>query len=119
MTRKIAQPQLNATAVKDENGQYLPFKVNTPSGEEKEPPSSSPVDLSVDNLLEKGLYAVSRALKTTMQNISSGSMAREDIQNLKDIMVMLHELKKHEGDALDKLNEEQLEDYIDRKEGRK
>lgn len=95
--RKLVVPSLPPP--KDDNGAYE--KV-------------SPVihqDLSVDDLLKQGLLGIQRTLKGIMHEIATAaplSPERDTVMSLKDVMAMLHELKKKEKDLLDDLTDEQL-----------
>lgn len=86
--------------VKDETGAYV--KVSPE-------PLPSLVDVSIDDLLGKGLLAVERVMKSILTEASSGNPSREAVMNLKDCMAILWELKKKERDFLDNLTDEELE----------
>lgn len=105
MTKKIVG------GTKDENGIYLPQpKTAVP------PTSSSPPalieDLSIDDLLKRGLRALYGAMRAIEVDIGSGLPARETIQNLKDVMSMLKELKKDEKDLLSDLTDDELSKMV-------
>lgn len=68
-----------------------------------------PKDLSIDGLLKQGLEAIHGVMKVCRQRAQSGVHAREDVQNLKDCMVMLSELKKKEDAILSEMDDETLE----------
>lgn len=65
-------------------------------------------DLSIDGLLKQGLEAIHGVMKVCRQAAMSGIHTREDVQNLKDCMVMLSELKKKEDEILDDMDDEEL-----------
>lgn len=95
---------------KDENGMYIaePKKdilVASP------PISIDPVaeDISIDNLIGRGLVALDRLMKVIMINISSGAPNRDTVMNLRDAMAMLHSLKEKEKELIDGLSDEALE----------
>lgn len=88
---------------KDENGIFI-----------KEPRTAQPVvdkheepgDISIDALMGRGLkclYALIRHLEVDVLHPS-----RETVQNLKDVMAILKELKKDEKDFLESLSDEEL-----------
>lgn len=70
-------------------------------------------DLSIDELLLKGLTIIDRTLRVVQTEVSTGIPSRESIMNLKDCMSMLHELKKQEKDLMEKLSDEDLKNYVD------
>lgn len=79
-------------------------------------PTSSPLepvpedtDLSIDSLLNKGLKAIYGILRACLAQSRTGDPSRESVQNLKDAMCMLHDLKKQEQDLLEDLSDESLE----------
>ena len=84
---------------KDENGSYLKLSP------EKDTPAS---DISIDSLLQKGLLAIDRTMKAILMDTATGTPSRESIMNLKDVMAMLHELKKKEEELLGNLSEDEL-----------
>lgn len=68
--------------------------------------------LSIDALMKAGLVAINHTLHALMQEINNyrpASPPRETIQNLKDVMAMLRDLKKDEKDFIDSLSDEELE----------
>lgn len=89
---------------KDVNGIYVPD-----TKPEQVPPTTQLSDTSIDDLLQLGLEAIRRAMKAIMVDISTGLPSRETIQNLKDVMSMLKDLKKEEKDFIDQASDEQLE----------
>lgn len=103
MTRKIINPLL-PTSVKDENGQYIKADPSPTQPEAETPPA----ELSIDELRRRGLAAVGRVIKIVNERTISYSHSREDVQNLKDCLLMLHDLKDLEDEALKKLSEEEL-----------
>lgn len=96
--------------VKDATGSFLPLpKLSDPAAEiKKEEPV--PDNISIDALLATGLNAIYRTMRFLMGEIaSSAGPTRETIMNLKDVMTMLHDLKKKEQDLLDDISDEELE----------
>lgn len=104
MTRKY----ITLDGVKDENGQY----VRQAAAPLEETSMVSPRGLSIDELLQKGLYGCDLLLKSILQNITSHTYERDTVQNLKDVMSMLHELKKQEAALLEDLSDEELKKYL-------
>lgn len=90
---------------KDENGIFIPKRPvpPTPTSIEPETPSS----LSIDKLLEVGLRNIHRMMQTISKQAVDG-FDRETVQNLKDLMAMLKDLKKEEKDILAELSDEDL-----------
>lgn len=88
---------------KDINGIFIKDLVPEPT------PSPEFQDTSIDDLLKAGLQAIRGAMKAVMSDVNTGLPSRETIQNLKDLMSMLKELKKEEKDLLDNMTDEQLE----------
>lgn len=94
--------------VKDSKGSFLPplppVKVEAPKEE------AIPDTISIDNMLNTSLTSLYRILRHINGEISSpAGPTRETIQNLKDVMTMLHELKKKEQDLLNEISDEELE----------
>ncbi len=104
MTRKIVD------GVKDENGMYL--KVS-PKVEVKEVPDY--IDLSIDDLIKRGIRSIYGILKAVEQDVGTGAPERETVMNLRDVMTMLKELKKDERDFLDGLSDEELTKLAEKK----
>jgi hypothetical protein len=67
----------------------------------------------IDELMKRGLLNISRMMSVISEQASSGVFDRESIQNLKDLMSMLNDLKKREQDLLDSLTDSQLEELSD------
>ncbi len=70
------------------------------------------IDVSIDDLLKKGLLGIERAIKHLLESITAGNVDREVIGCLKDCMTMLHELKRKEKEILDSLTDEQLDKLL-------
>lgn len=104
MTRKYITPD----GIKDENGHYMRPLPPKPEQEATGPAG----DISIDDLLEKGLYMLHLLMKSIQTQISTHTYDRDTIMNLKDTMSMLHELKKREKELLDKLSEAELADLV-------
>ena len=101
MTRKII------LGVKDDNGIYTKVESQVQVIE----PVSQPIitDISIDNLMHRGLRAIYGLMKAIENDINTGAPSRETVQNLKDALTMLKDLKKDEKDLLDSMTDEQLE----------
>ncbi len=93
---------------KDANGIYTPATVSPPT------PSVDgiDVDISIDDLLKAGLQNIRGAMRSITRDIGTNSFDRETIQNLKDLMGLLKDLKKDEKDLIDNLSDEQLEGLL-------
>lgn len=94
--------------VKDSKGSFLPpapiVTVEPPK------PEVIPSTISIDSMLNTSLTSLYRILRHINGEISSpAGPNRETIQNLKDVMTMLHELKKKEQDLLTEISDEELE----------
>lgn len=94
MTRKFLLGQ------KDAQGAYLPPE---PVAPEQEP------DLDIDSLMKRGLAAIARLMRVITTDISTGCPSRETVQNLKDAMSMLKDLKERETELLESMSDEELE----------
>lgn len=99
--------------IKNSRGEYEKVPVEAPA---PAPTPSLPNgdDISIDGLLKSGLGAIERLLKILWKDISAGSPDRATVQNLKDCVAMLLELKKKEDDLLDKLSNSELEKLTDK-----
>jgi hypothetical protein len=88
---------------KDENGMFVKQpKAVEPVVDKHEEPG----DISIDALMGRGLkclWALIRHLEVDVQHPT-----RETVQNLKDVMAILKELKKDEKDFLESLSDEEL-----------
>jgi len=88
---------------KDENGIYAPLpKPRT------EPDSAPNPDVSLDDIGRRVIIAMDRASKILLETISAGNVDRDTIGALKDVSMMLKDLKKEEKDYLESLTDEQL-----------
>lgn len=67
---------------------------------------------SVDSLLETGLQTLGRAMQAVNLEIFNAGPSRESINNLKDIMAMLHEIKKREAELTKDLSEDELVELV-------
>lgn len=65
-------------------------------------------DLSIDTLMQEGLAAIHGVMQACRREAANGSPSREAVQNLKDVMSMLHQLKEKEAEILEELTDEQL-----------
>lgn len=68
-------------------------------------------DVSIDDLFKKGLLAIHRLMSLINQEILIGMPERDTVANLKDCMAMLEALKKREQDLIEKMSDEELEEY--------
>lgn len=98
MSRKLVYPPSPAS-VKDDQGSYIP----APGA----PPPPAP-DLNLDSMRQRGLAALDRLLRCVTSEVSAGNPSRETVQNLKDILGMINDLKDIERDELSKMSEEDL-----------
>lgn len=77
------------------------------------PPETEPVvypdEITIDNLLKRGLQDLYGLMRAIRIDINTGAPSRETVQNLKDAMSMLHDLKKKEEAVLDEMTDEELE----------
>lgn len=89
---------------KDTQGIYVPDVKS-----EEVPPTPESNDISIDDLMKAGLQALRGTMKAIMSDVNTGLPSRETVQNLKDVMSMLKDLKKEEKDFLDQASDEQLE----------
>jgi hypothetical protein len=101
MTRRLV------TGTKDSNGAYITEQVSPPGPAPL--PSDVITDISIDSLLNRGLRAIYGLMRAIETDIGTGAPSRETVQNLKDALGMLKDLKKDEKDLLDELSDEQLE----------
>ncbi len=69
----------------------------------------TPQDLDIASMRKRGLAAIDRLMRCITSDISTGNPARETVQNLKDAMTMLNDLKDIEDEALEGKTEEELE----------
>jgi hypothetical protein len=72
-------------------------------------------DISIDKLLNNGLLALQKSMRFILHSIEAQGPTRETIQNLKDCMLMLHELKEKEAELLKDLSEEELKTLLEAK----
>lgn len=94
---------------KNKDGSYIQEPKPAPVAVEV---TSAPVpdpELSIDELLRRGLLTIDRVMKITLMNVSGSGPTRNDVANLKDCMSILQDLKKNEKEILDKMTDEELE----------
>lgn len=78
------------------------------------PLSSEPMaDISIDKLINNGLLALQKSMNFILHSVTAQGPTRESIQNLKDVMSMLHELKEKETELLKDLSEDELRKLLD------
>lgn len=66
-------------------------------------------DVSIDDLMSKGLKAMYGIMRVVNAEVESGAPSRNTVMNLKDVMSILQVLKKDERDVLDALSVPELE----------
>lgn len=74
--------------------------------------SPLPDDISIDDLMNRGLKAMYGIMRSVNADSASGAPSRNTVMNLKDLMSMLKELKKDERDVLNALSVEDLEKIV-------
>lgn len=84
--------------VKDDSGAYIKQKPSPPK--------------SIDGLLAEGLTNIERMMDTLSQRTAAGRVEREDVQSLKDLISILHDLKEREQALLDSMSDEELEQHV-------
>ncbi len=94
MTRKIISPVITVPVpgAKDASGAYV----------------IQGRDLSIDSLMQEGLAAIHGIMTACRREAANGNPSRESVQNLKDAMSMLHQLKEKEAEILETLTDEDL-----------
>ncbi len=73
------------------------------------PSEIDPKDVSVDRLIDDGLYAIYREVKNILYASSKGKLDANSARDLRDYVKLLFELKARENDSLKGLTDEQLE----------
>jgi hypothetical protein len=63
----------------------------------------------IDELLKRGLSNISKMMKIISEQATEGTFDRDTVQNLKDLMTMLKDLKKQQQDLLDTMSDAELE----------
>ncbi len=81
--------------------------VKKAEAKDKAPPLAASEHLSIDNILRKGLESLDKMMDIV--HAESQNPSRETVQNLKDLMSILKELKKEEREFLDSLSDDALE----------
>lgn len=66
----------------------------------------------IDDLMHHGLVNISRMMNTISVQVKNGNTERETVQNLKDLLLMLGDLKKREAELLDTLSDDELEGLV-------
>ncbi len=82
--------------IKDENGLYVKFQE---------------ADVSIDELFKRGLLTINSLMDLIQKEIAMGMPERDTVANLKDCMGMLEALKKREEDLINKMSDEELQEY--------
>jgi len=93
--------------IKDENGMYLKLNAKPQVKE-----SIDFIDFSIDDLIKRGIRSIYGILKAVESDVGSGSPSREMVQNLKDVMTLLKDLKKEEKEFLENLSDEELQKLV-------
>lgn len=97
-----------ATGDKDASGAYIK---PPPRPVAPEPDSGITLaDISIDNLMQTGLESIYLSMRF-IKDAAKHAPTRENIQNLKDLMAMLRDLKKDEKEILSNMTDEELERY--------
>jgi FixJ family two-component response regulator len=65
-------------------------------------------DISIDQLMGKGLMAIYGIMKSINNEVRSEKYKRNTVMNLKDVMAILKELKKEEREILSKMTDEEI-----------
>ncbi len=73
-------------------------------------PEIAKSDVSIDRLLEDGLYILYREIKNLMIVSARGKLEPNDARDLRDHLKLLFELKERENEQLRSLTDEQLRD---------
>lgn len=101
---------------KNENGVYVkePKKELEDNLPEALAPSKSliPAEISIDDLMRSGLENIWGIMRAIKVDVGTGIPSRETVQNLKDVMAMLKELKKEERDLLESMSDEELDKLV-------
>jgi len=102
MTQYIAKGQIKTVpgSPKDSSGA---FTIDTPTD----------AQLSIDGLLRKALVSIHRMIGILDQEIKDRKHDRNTIQNLKDCVSMLNDLKDKENDILESLTNEALTKIVE------
>lgn len=112
MTRKIVGGS------KDVNGIFLP------QPKKDETPAISVVDeydhdISIDGLMSRGVQDIYGIMRSIRSDIATGAPSRETVQNLKDCLIMLTDLKKKEQELIDSMSDEQITKLLKSKKVKK
>lgn len=72
-------------------------------------PIPLPDDISIDDLMSRGLKAMYGIMRSVNADAASGAPSRNTVMNLRDLMAILQTLKKEEKDILSAMSVEDLE----------
>jgi len=72
-------------------------------------------DLSIDDLLNRGIQDIYGIMRAIRVDIGTGMPSRNTVMNLKDCLTMLAELKSKEQDLLDNMTDDELAEYLQRR----
>lgn len=81
-------------------------------GAERQEVKPAPTDISIDDLMARGLQAIYGTMRAINADVATGAPSRETVMNLKDVMAMLHDLKKKEQELLDNMSDDQLQELL-------
>lgn len=95
---------------KDENGIFS--KIPQAPKQEADEPEISHEGISVDRISWCGLRNIKGIMDAITCEVGSKTFTRETVQNLKDVMALLRDLKKDERDYLASLKDEELESKL-------
>lgn len=98
---------------KNERGRYIPTALSLP-GDLKQTPilPQTVAQLEIDGLLKKCLMNLAGILRAVQIEVNLGAPSREAVQNLKDVTVLLMDLKKKEQELLNDMSEEELQELL-------
>lgn len=94
---------------KDPNGIYTPVPPTKPA--EIDPIQH---DISIDDLMTRAIQDIYGILRAIRLDIGTGAPSRETVQNLKDCLTMLSDLKKREKELLDSMSDEELKKFLNK-----
>lgn len=97
---------------KDENGIFTKTPAPAKLEEIPPPPPALDPDLSMDSMLYRGLMTIDRIMLACAKEASTGAPSRESVMNLKDCIAMIHVLQEKEAEILDKMTNEQIEEFL-------
>lgn len=93
-------------------GRHSNVKIAALEASKSSTSTPSPEEVSIDDLMSKGLKAMYGVMRAVNADAASGAPSRNTVMNLKDLMSMLKELKKEEQNVLSVMSEEDLEKIV-------